>query len=159
MVPPSLGIDLRCSTKLTPDHHRHIVKHAPLSEIIDQCRKTLVKFTAVIPHQIEVRRVAVPTTKAEADHPHASLHQPPSHEQMVVAGRWSIVLILVGLAVTVGLTDTGVFPFEVERLEQSTAGQHVKSSLRKGIHPCHYATGIDITTQRVDRCKQFSAIR
>jgi hypothetical protein len=102
--------------------------------------------------------MAVPAAVAEADHPHPCLDQAAGHQQVVVAGRRPIVLILVGLSVAIGGTDFRVFLFEIKRVEQPAAGEHIKGSLPEAVHAVEDACRIHIPAKRVDFSKQLAAI-
>ena len=158
VVAAGLRIDLRRPAKLAPHDDGHVVEHAPVAEVVEERREALVELAAMVAHEVEVLPVAVPAAVAEAHHPHARLHEPPGHEQVVVAGGCPVVLILVGLAVTVGLANLRILLGEVEGVEQPAAGEHVERPLRERVHAAHDPGGVGLPLEAVHAREELPAV-
>ena len=61
VVAAGILIDARGSTKFAPNHNRHILENTTDFEVVDKGAQCLVEFGAVIPHEVKVFAVTVPS--------------------------------------------------------------------------------------------------
>ena len=57
-------VDFWCTTKLTPDQHRHVIQHAAFVQVFDQRRNALIEFRTVVTNQAFVVTVRIPPLQA-----------------------------------------------------------------------------------------------
>ena len=87
----------------------------------------------MIAHQAEIVAVRIPAAVRQRDATDARLDQPARDQQMLVDRRCTVVLKLVGLAVAVAVAKPGIFPAQVEGVDQPAGGQDVEGELGRRV--------------------------
>ena len=101
VIATGVAVDFGCSTKLTPNGDRRVVEHPTLLQVFDQRAEALIQLSAMVSNQIKVLAVTIPSPETETHDAHARFDQTPGHQQMIVARRGPVVLVLIGLSITV----------------------------------------------------------
>jgi hypothetical protein len=81
MIAAGVLVDPRRAAEFAPGDHRHVVEQAALLEVFDQSRQALIELRAVIAHQVEILRVAVPPAIRQRDDTHTRLDQAASQSK------------------------------------------------------------------------------
>ena len=130
VVAAGVVVDLRRPAELAPGDDDGVVEHAADLQVLDQGREALVELPAVVADEVEVLAVAVPAAVAQGHAADAGLDQPAGHQELIVAGRGAVVLVLVRLAVAVLVAEPRVFLREVQRVDQLARREHVEGQAR-----------------------------
>lgn len=95
---------------------------------------------------------------AYAEFERARFNQPSSDQQLFVAGRGTVILILVWFSITVTFDDLRIFLAQVQSIEQLAACQHIERALAKCVHAFHRSGDVNITAHRIQLRKQATTI-
>ena len=158
VVAAGAAVDSRRAAELAPGDDRHVVEHAANFQVFDQGAQALVELGAVVAHQAEVVAVRVPAAVGERHATDAGLDQPARDQQMLVDRRCTVVLELVRLAVAVAVAKPGIFPAQVEGVDQPAGGQDVEGELGRRVDAGERTRGVAVAFQPVEAGQQPAAI-
>ena len=129
VIASGVRIDSRSTTEFAPHGDGCVVQHASVVEILNQRGDALIELAAMIADQVKVFPVAVPATVRHRHGSDACFDQTTSHQHVLIHGRSTVVLILVGLPVAVPGDKGRVFFADVQRVEQLVGSQHSEGRL------------------------------
>ena len=126
-------------------------------QVGNQSAEGLIQQRQVVAGVAEIVAVIIPEAVGHGDETGSGLDQSASDQELLIEHGGCIAMHL-GIAFAVAFPDGGGLFLDIQRLKQTTRGQHAEGLLIEPVHPSHETTGIHLATETVERGEQGPTI-
>ena len=160
MVTSCIGVDLRSSSKFSPDHDGNVLIEPSLMQVGHQRRKSLIQKWNDSTTVRKISTVPVEVGKRDCDAASPRFHKSPRgkklrHMRLIAKIRIRQTLRII-LAIT--LPDVRFLSRQIQCFNKSTGTENPHGSLGQSIRPCRRGQLlINLATKLIEACQQSSA--
>src|SRR5262249_42794145 len=93
VIAAGILVDLGSAAEFAPDYNRDVFIETTEMQVFNERRKSHIELGDASAAGSEILAVSIPAAKRDRHHPYASFDQPPGHQKMVHAARWTVSLV------------------------------------------------------------------